>query len=141
MVDVDRSTLLRKLASGEFAEDVFTFRRSEIVRLLDEKGRRYFVERRMKSPAEFTDVTDIEFADAKAVHAVVAKMDTYDLAKVLSTLDEGPVRNKVLGALSRRRRDDVESDLRDLGPVDPVEAQLLGQALVKELKSAMLEAA
>ena len=95
----------------------------------------------MKSPAEFTDVTDIEFADTKSVHAVVAKMDTYDLAKVLSTLDEGPVRNKVLGALSRRRRDDVESDLRDLGPVDPVEAQLLGQSLVKELKAAMLQAA
>lgn len=138
LVEADRALILRKLAAGEFADDLFTFRRAEILRLLNEKGKRFFVERKVKSPAEFSEVSDLEFVDPKSLFAAVSKMDTLDLAKVLSLLEDGPVRAKVLGALSRRRREEVESDLKDLGAVDPVEAQQLGKTLITELKTIML---
>ena len=141
LVDVDRQTLLRKLAGGEFADDVFTFRRSEIVRLLNQKGRQHFAERRMKAAAEFSDIGDIEFADKKALFALVAKMDSLDVAKILTTLDPGPVRERLLGGMSRRRRDEVEGDLKDLGTVDPVECQVLCQNFIKDLKKLMLQPA
>ena len=141
LVEVDRAVLLRKLAAGEFADDVFTFRRAEILRLLNAKGKRFFADRQIKPPAEFSDVADLEFADAKSIFAVVSKVDSYDLAKVLSGLDDEAVRAKVLGALSRRRRDEVESDLKDMGPVDPMEAQQIGNALVAEVKALMLQQA
>ncbi|EHR73752.1 cyclic nucleotide-binding protein [Burkholderiales bacterium JOSHI_001] len=141
LVEVDRAVLLRKLAAGEFADDVFTFRRAEILRLLNAKGKRFFADRKIKPPAEFSEVADLEFADAKTLFAVVSRVDTYDLAKVLAGLDDEAVRAKVLGALSRRRRDEVESDLKDMGPVDPLEAQQIGNALVAEVKALMLQQA
>ena len=139
LVEVDRALVLRKLAGGEFADDIFTFRRAEILRLLNEKGKRFFVERKIKSPSEFSDVMDLEFADQKSIFAAVSKVDTYMLAKVITGLEEGVVRTKILGALSQRRREEVEADLKDITNVDPMEAQQIGQAIVAEVKALMLQ--
>lgn len=141
LVEVDRALVMRKLSGGEFADDIFTFRRAEILRLLNEKGKRFFVERKIKTPAEFSDVLDIEFADQKSVFTAVSKVDTYQLAKVVAGLEEGPVRSKILNALSQRRRDEVESDLKDIGTVDPMDAQLIGQGIIAEIKALMLQQA
>lgn len=141
LVEVDRTVLLAKLAAGEFADEVFTFRRAEIMRLLDEKGRRYFAQRKGKQPADFSDLTDLEFADRRSIFAAVSKMDSYDLAKALSCLDAGLARDKLLGALSARRREDVEQDLKDVSKFDPVEAQQIGTRLVSHVKNAMLQQA
>ncbi len=139
LVEVDRTVLLRKLATGDLADDVFTFRRDEILRLLDTQGRRYFAERRVKPPQDFSDVADLEFADAKSLFAALAQRDSLDLAKLLAPLDGEPVRQRILDALPRRRRDEVEADLDGLVP-DPVEAQQLGAALVAEVRRLMLAA-
>ena len=112
-----------------------------IMRLLNEKGKRFFAERKIKSPAEFTDIADLEFADQKSIFAAVSKMDTFDLAKVLSSLEEGALRDKVLNALSRRRREEVESDLRTMAAADPMEVQQIGKALIDDLKSIMTQPA
>lgn len=141
LVEVDRGVLLKKLAAGEFADEVFTFRRAEIMRLLDDKGRRYFAERKGKKPADFSDIADIEFADRRSIFAAVSKMDSFDLAKVLHGLDAGEARNKLLGALSARRREDVEQDLKDVADIDPVEAQQIGSQLIHHVKAAMLQQA
>lgn len=141
LVEVDRAVLLKKLAGGEFADEVFTFRRAEIVRLLDEKGRRYFAERKLKPPADFSDLSDIEFADRRSIFDAVARMDSYDLAKVLHGLEAGQARDKLLGALSERRRQDVEQELQDVGDIDPVEARQIGSQLVNHVKAAMLQQA
>ena len=126
---------------GEFAEDLFTLRRDEVMSLLNRKGRRYFAERQGKAPADFADIADIEFADHKSIFAVVSQMDTYDLAKVLSALGEGDARRKILGAMTARRRRDVEQDLEDLADVDPVESQQLASTLIGHVKAAMLQKA
>lgn len=139
ILDIDRKLILRKLAAGEFADDIFTFRRAEILRVLNEKGRRFFLERKIKAPADFSDVTDLEFADAKSVFTVVSKIDTLDLAKVISTLEEGAVKSKIMGSLSARRREELESDLKDMGPVDPMDAQRIGKGIVDEIKALMLK--
>jgi CRP-like cAMP-binding protein len=140
LVDVDRTLILKKLAGGEFADDIFTFRRAEILRLLNEKGKRFFVERKIKSPAEFSDVADLEFADQKSLFAAVSKLDTLDIAKMLSCLEEGAAKTKILNALSRRRREEVEADLKDMGPVDPMDAQQIGKGLINEVKALMVPA-
>ena len=141
LVDVDRGVLLRKLAAGEFAEDVFTFRRAEILHVLDTKGRRYFSERKLKPPQEFSDIADVEYADTRSIFEAVSRVDAYDLAKVLQALGEGDARQKILGALSARRREEVEGELQGMAAVDEVEAQRLGTALIAQVKSAMLQKA
>jgi CRP-like cAMP-binding protein len=141
LLEVDRSMVLRKLAAGEFSDDIFTFRRAEVLRLLNEKGKRFFTERKIKPPAEFSDINDLEFADPKSIFTAISKLDTLELAKVLSTLEEGPARARMLNALSRRRREELDSDIQDLGPVDPMEAQQLGKAIIGDVKALMLQAA
>jgi flagellar motor switch protein FliG len=137
LVEVDRNIILRKLSAAEFSDDVFTFRRDEILRLLDTKGRRFFSERKIKPPSEFSEVADLEHADQKSIFAAVSKVDTFDLAKLLAVSGDGPVRSKILQSLSRRRREEVESDLKDIGTVDPVEVHHIGKGLVAEIKELM----
>ncbi|MBL8315197.1 MAG: Crp/Fnr family transcriptional regulator [Rubrivivax sp.] len=141
LVDVDRGVLLRKLAAGEFAEDVFTFRRAEILRVLDAKGRRYFSDRKLKPPQEFSDISDVEFADTRSIFEAVSRVDAYDLAKVVQAMGEGEARQKILAALSARRREEVESELRDMATFDEVQAQRLGAELIAHVKAAMLQKA
>lgn len=141
LVEADRTLVLKKLASGEFADDVFTFRRAEILSLLNKKGKRYFLERKIKPPSEFSEISDVEFVDNKSIFAIVSKFDTYDLAKLLSTMEQGVARDKILNALSRRKREEVDADLKDMPAVDPMDAQQIGTALINELKALLLQQA
>lgn len=137
LVDVDRDTLLKKLVRSEFADDIFAFRKSEIIRLLDTKGRKYFAERRLKSPAEFSDIEDLEFADQKTLFAALATIDPFELAKALSGDVSPAVKEKMLGALSRVRRQEVEHELSDLNPPDTIEVQRIRGRIVPDVKRRM----
>ena len=139
MVELDRSLLLRKLASSEFADDIFTFRKSEVLRLLNDKGKKFFAERKIKTPDEFTDVLDLEFADQKSIFTMVAQHDTLDIAKVLKLVDSDVVKQKLLGALSRTKREEVEQDMDSIPQVDPIEAQQIGSRMVGTVKKIMLK--
>ena len=134
---MDRDTLLKKLVRSEFADDIFAFRKSEIMRLLDTKGRKYLAERRLKSPAEFSDIEDLEFADQKTLFAALATIDPFELAKALSGDVSPAVKEKMLGALSRVRRQEVEHELSDLNPPDPIEVQRIRGRIVPDVKRRM----
>ena len=138
MVDVDRSLLLKKLAGSEFSEDIFTFRKSEVVRLLNDKGKKFFADRKIKTPEEFVDVDDLAFADQKSLFDAVAQVDLYELAKLLRSVEDEALRQKLLACLSRSKRQEVEQDMTGMGAVDPVEVQQTGKALVAAVREKML---
>ena len=139
LVDVDRATLLKKLAGSEFAEDIFIFRKSEIIRLLNDKGRKFFADRKIKSPEDFTDISDLEFADQKSIFEVITRYDIYDLAKLFTSLDEEIVKNKILACLSRSKQEELESDINALTEVDPIEIQQIGKSIILDIKSKMIK--
>jgi CRP-like cAMP-binding protein len=138
MVDVDRSLLLKKLAGSEFAEDIFTFRKSEVVRLLNDKGKKFFADRKIKTPEEFADVDDLAFADQKSLFDAVARVDLYELAKLLRSVEDEALRQKLLACLSRSKREEVEQDMAGMGAVDPVEVLQTGKALVAAVREKMM---
>ncbi len=138
MVDVDRSTLLAKLARNEFSEDIFTFRKSEILRLLDTKGKKFFSDRKIKSPEEFVDIEDLEFADQRSIVEVLSKVDSFDLAKALFKLEEGKAKEKILTSLPRMKREEVEADVLSLSDVDPIESSQQATLIVERVKGVML---
>lgn len=138
MVDVDRSLLLKKLAGSEFAEDIFTFRKSEVVRLLNDKGKKFFADRKIKTPEEFADVDDLAFADQKSLFDAVARVDLYALAKLLRSVEDEALRQKLLACLSRSKREEVEQDMAGMGAVDPIEVLQTGKALVAAVREKML---
>jgi CRP-like cAMP-binding protein len=137
MVDVDRGTLLKKLASSEFSEDIFTFRKSEILRLLNEKGRKFFYDRKIKAPEEFTHISDIEFADQKTIFEVISRCDVYDLAKLVSSIEEEAAKSKILSSLPRAKREELEFEMSTLKQVDPIEAMQLGNGIINQVKERM----
>jgi CRP-like cAMP-binding protein len=139
LVDVDRAILLKKLAGGEFAEDIFIFRKSEIMRLLNDKGRKFFVDRKIKSAEEFVEIADIEFADQKSCFEVISRCDVYDLAKLIGSSEDAIVKSKVMACLSRAKQEELESDLSGLKQVDPIEAQQIGKAIIQDIKAKMLK--
>lgn len=138
MVDVDRSLLLKKLAGSEFSEDIFTFRKSEVVRLLNDKGKKFFADRKIKTPDQFTDVEDLVFADQKSLFDAVGRCDLYDLAKLLCSLDDEALRQKLLACLARSKREEVQQDMASIGAVDPMEVLQTGRALVAAVREKML---
>ena len=138
LVDVDRFTLLKKLGGSEFAENIFTFRKSEIMRLLNEKGRKFFADRKIKSPQEFTDISDIEFADQKSIFDVISRYDIYDLAKLLSTEPEEIVKEKITACLSRSKREELDSEISTLNQVDPAETQQIAKSIILSIKERMI---
>jgi CRP-like cAMP-binding protein len=139
LVDVDRGIILKKLAGGEFAEDIFTFRKSEIMRLLNDKGRKFFIDRKIKSPEEFTDIVDIEFADQKTCFEVISRCDVYDLAKLVGNTDDAIVKSRILACLPRAKQEELESDISGLKQVDPIEVQQIGKAIIQDIKEKMLK--
>lgn len=138
IVDVDRATLLTKMARSEFSQDVFTFRRSEIIRLLDTKGRKFFSDKKIKTPDEFVDIEDIEFADQKTIVEVLAPIDVFDLAKVISRMEPGNAREKMINSLPRAKRQELEADLAGLTNADPIEATQIGGRIIAKVKSTMM---
>lgn len=138
MVDVDRSLLLKKLAGSEFSEDIFTFRKSEVVRLLNDKGKKFFADRKIKTPDQFTDVEDLAFADQKSLFDAVGRCDLYDLAKLLCSLEDEALRQKLLACLARSKREEVQQDMASMGAVDPMEVLQTGRALVAAVREKML---
>lgn len=139
LVDVDRAIILKKLAGGEFAEDIFIFRKSEIMRLLNDKGRKFFIDRKIKSAEDFTEIADIEFADQKSCFEVISRCDVYDLAKLIGSSDDLIVKSKIVACLSRAKQEELESDLSGLKPVDPIEVQQIGKAIIQDIKEKMLK--
>ena len=137
LVDVDRSILLKKLAGSEFAEDIFTFRKSEIIRLLSDKGRKFFVDRKIKSPEDFTEISDIEFADQKSIFEVISRCDIYDLAKLLGSQPDEIVKSKILACLSRSKQEELENDISSLKQVDPIDVQQIGKTIIFSIKEKM----
>jgi CRP-like cAMP-binding protein len=136
IVDLDRNSVLQTLARDEYTEDLFTFRKSEVLALLNEKGKKFFHERRKKSPEEFTDIADIVFADPTSLQASLAQVDISDLSKVLNNITDDAVKNQILTCLPRTRRNELE--LED-GEIDPVESALIGLKIINIVKEKILE--
>lgn len=65
------------------------------------------------------------------------EVDTYDLAKVIASVDNEALKQKLLAALSRSRREEVEADLKDMPAVDPIEVQQIGNSIVHSVKALM----
>jgi CRP-like cAMP-binding protein len=139
MVDLDRNTILQTLARDEVTEDLFTFRKSEVVRLLNEKGKKFFHERKKKTPEEFSDIADIIFADVSSIQIAIAQVDIGELAKVLQGITDDGIKEKIISNLPRVRRNELEMESVGIGDVDSVEAALIGLRIINDIKDKMLE--
>ncbi len=134
LVTVDRKLLLKKLAQGEIADELFAFRKSEVLRFIEEKGRNYFARRAARSANELESLEDLEYVDQRTLFEALAGVDVYDLAKLLSGCQDEAIRDKVLACMSRIRRQELEDLTRDGLRVDSIEVQQIEESLMATIR-------
>jgi CRP-like cAMP-binding protein len=133
LVGVERGLLLRKLAQGDISEEVSTFRRSEVLRFITEKGKEYFTKRVKSNQLESID--DLVTVDKRILFEALSSIDDFDLANLLQHVSDSMVREKLFSCMAKIRREEIESLLQDgaLGSSD--QAELTEQALLETVKA------
>jgi hypothetical protein len=132
LTGVDRGLLLRKLAQGELADELFNFRRAEVLRFVAEKGRDYFARR--PAASQMQSIEDLAAVDKRVLFQVFNGIDTLELAKVFQHLHDEVLRERLLGCLARARREEIERCVAEDPPCDAEEAQLVEEALMEAVR-------
>uniref|UniRef100_UPI0012F849BA cyclic nucleotide-binding domain-containing protein n=1 Tax=Azohydromonas aeria TaxID=2590212 RepID=UPI0012F849BA len=132
LTGVDRALLLRKLAQGELADELFNFRRSEVLRFVAEKGRDYFARR--QGAGQLQSIEDLATVDKRVLFEALNGIDTLELAKLFQHLWDETVRERLLGCLARARREEIERCVAEDVPCDAEEAQLVEEALLEAVR-------
>jgi CRP-like cAMP-binding protein len=133
LTGVDRGLLLKKLAATEIAEEVFNFRRTEVLRYISEKGREYFTKRQNRGQLESVD--DLLYVDKRILFDALNGIDEFDLAKLFQQITDKELLAKLNGCLSKAKREEIEKLVEQGGGGDPYEAEQIEQALLETVKA------
>ncbi len=140
MIGVDRQRIIQKLAQGEYADDLITFRKSIVTKILAKHGRAYFEKRKIKKVEDFSELSDFEFVDRDTLFRSLGKLDTMQIAKLLFSSGEENVCQRIKAAMPKRKQEQVEEDLAQISRVDDVEVAELVDKVITEIKTIKLGA-
>jgi CRP-like cAMP-binding protein len=139
LIGVERNLLLNKLSHGEIADELFAFRKSKVLNFVEQKGVTYFTRRMSRGSGELKSLDDLLFVDQRTLFEAVNALDTYDLAKLLTSLEDPAVHERLLSVMSEARKNEVSWLMRREIKSDPLEIEAIEQRLlgaVRELRAA-----
>ncbi|MCP3728784.1 Crp/Fnr family transcriptional regulator, partial [Paraburkholderia sp. CNPSo 3272] len=87
LIGVERKVILNKLSHAEIADEVFAFRKSKVLNFVEQKGVAYFSQRTNRGSGELKALDDLLFVDQRTLFEAVSALDTYDLAKLLASIE------------------------------------------------------
>lgn len=137
LLEIDKKLIYQKMVTQELPEDCFIFKRSEIMAIVAERGKNWFSRRRIKPVEEFDCIDDLEFVDRNTLFKVFSKIADNDIAKVL-TICADSTRERILGSISNRRKDDIEGF--GMMNADSIEVQEIETHIIETIKSTKLAA-
>ncbi|MBV1877805.1 MAG: cyclic nucleotide-binding domain-containing protein [Pseudomonadales bacterium] len=137
----NRSNILTKLATGEFADNTFVFRRSEIMDLLNKCGKDFFLKRTIKPIEEWCELEDLSFVDSPTLLKAMGRLETYDLTVLLLGVPDGEAQARLDGCLSNRRREIVENLAEDIDTFSDIDVQLIIEDLFNNIRAIKREPA
>ncbi|CAK0755987.1 putative Cyclic nucleotide-binding domain-containing protein [Gammaproteobacteria bacterium] len=137
IVGVEESLILRKIAQEELAAGLFMFRRTEVMKLLQEKGPQFFKKRSCKKIENLNEFCDIEFVDQETLGLIFGEIEPYDLALLLKKQDQ-LVSERALGALSERMRKVITDTMNSINNVDDIRVVQLEQRIIERIKQIAL---
>lgn len=144
LIGVEKKMILDKLSHGEIAEDVFAFRKSKVLNYVEEKGITYFSRRAARGVDKLKSLDDLEFIDQRTLFETVSAFDTYDLAKLLASITNQPVADRLLSVMTGARKKEVSWVMRRDIKLDPLEVSDIEQRFmetVRAIKSSAVNAA
>lgn len=136
LIGVDRKLLLNKLSHGEIADELFAFRKSKVLGYVEQKGVAYFSRRNVRRAGDIRSLEDLAWIDARTLFDVVAAFDTYDLAKLMASVDDRAVADRLFSVMTEVRRNEVSWVMRRDLKLDPVEVEEIEQRLLDAVRAA-----
>ena len=135
LIGVDRSLILNKLSHGEIADEVFAFRKSKVLTYVEQQGVAYFSRRNTRHNGALNSLDDLAFVDQRTLFEVVSGFDTYDLAKLLASIEGQPVAERLLSVMTEVRRNEVSWVMRRDIKIDAIEVGDIEQRLLDAVKT------
>lgn len=141
LIGVDRKLLLNKLSHGEIADEVFAFRKSKVLGYVEQKGVAYFSRRSPRAGGDVRALEDIVWVDQRTLFDVISAFDTYDLAKLIASLDDRAVADKLFSVMTEARRNEVSWVMRRELKLDPIEVEEIERRVLDAVRAAKAPAA
>ncbi|EEA03392.1 cyclic nucleotide-binding protein [Burkholderia sp. H160] len=135
LIGVDKTLILNKLSHGEIADEVFAFRKSKVLTYVEQQGVTYFSRRNTRQSGALNSLDDLAFVDQRTLFEVVSGFDTYDLAKLLASVDGQPVAERLLSVMTEVRRNEVSWVMRRGIKIDAIEVGEIEQRLLDAVKT------
>ncbi|RQS43579.1 MULTISPECIES: Crp/Fnr family transcriptional regulator [unclassified Burkholderia] len=141
LIGVDRKLLLNKLSHGEIADEVFAFRKSKVLGYVGQKGVAYFSRRSPRAGGDVRALEDLVGVDQRTLFDVISAFDTYDLAKLIASLDDRAVADKLFSVMTEARRNEVSWVMRRELKLDPIEIEEIERRVLDAVRAAKAPAA
>ncbi|MFL9966069.1 cyclic nucleotide-binding domain-containing protein [Paraburkholderia sediminicola] len=141
LIGVERKLLLNKLSHGEIADELFAFRKSKVLNFVEQKGVSYFTKRANRGSGEVNTLDDLLFVDQRTLFEAVNALDTYDLAKLLASIEDPAVSERLQSVLSEARKNEISWLMRREIKSDPIELEEIEQRLVGAVRELRTHAA
>ena len=141
LIGVERDLLLNKLSHGEIADELFAFRKSKVLNFVEQKGVSYFTKRANRGSGEVNTLDDLLFVDQRTLFEAINTLDTYDLAKLLASLKNPAVSERLQLVLSEARKNEISWLMRREIKSDPIEIEQIEQRLVVAVRERRVDAA
>jgi CRP-like cAMP-binding protein len=137
LVGIDRELLLKKLSHEEIADEIFVFRKSAVLRYVQEKGAGYFSKRRAPAVDDIESLDDLDAVDQRTLFDAVNSVDIYDMARMLKTVTSESARERLFAVMTKAKREEIEDILQSMDRTDPVAAQRIEENLIASIKRMM----
>ncbi len=135
LIGVERKVLMNKLSHSEIAEDLFAFRKTNVLSYVEKKGLSYFTKRNARLGGEVTSLEDLEYVDQRTLFDAVSATDTYDLAKMLASMTDGAVSERLQSVMTEARKKEVSWVMRREIKLDPLEVSDIEQRFIESVKA------
>ncbi|MGF6531800.1 MULTISPECIES: Crp/Fnr family transcriptional regulator [Paraburkholderia] len=135
LIGVEKQLILKKLSHSEIAEDIFAFRKSKVLNYVEEHGTAYFSKRKIRTPSQLESLGDLEFVDQRTLFDAVSAFDTYDLAKLLATMTDQTIADRLLSVMTQARQNEISWIMRRDIKIDPLEIPDIEQRFIELVKS------
>lgn len=135
LIGVEKQMILNKLSRAEIAEDVFAFRKTKVLHYVEEKGLTYFSRPARRSLGDIASLEDLEFVDQRSLFDAVSAFDTYDLAKMLASIADQTIVDRLMGVMTEARKKEVSWVMRRDIRIDPVEVGDIEQRFLETLRT------
>jgi hypothetical protein len=102
---------------------------------VEEKGVSYFSRPDRRTARELRSLDDLDVVDDRSLSEAVSGFDTYDMARLLASLPQQPVTDRLLSAMTEARRKEVSWIMRRDIKTDPIEVANIEDRFVEAVRA------